>query len=166
MPITIRTIVFWSAVSCVFGLMLLWGIDLGIHEPAKISAGLSPRAYPSAVLLLMLCASLYLVLESVLHHKREQTRIEKLDERDVGVPYSRRNLLPVCVIVAGYCLSISFLGLALASVLAFVLLTHLGGERRTGLMLCIGAALAAGLYYFFLYAAAVPMPTGPFGGVI
>ena len=118
------------------------------------------------VVLMMLCATLYLVLASVLHHKRVQAHTEELDARDEDAPFSKRKLLLVCVIIAVYCLSFPYLGLALASILAFVLLTRLNGERNMGRMLCIGAALAVGLYYFFLYAAAIPMAPGPFGGVV
>jgi len=166
MPATMRNIIFWSAASCLFALLLFFGINFGIYEPPKISAGLSPRAYPRAIVLLLLCASLYLTVESILQHKRTQAHSQEPDKADVGEPYSKRDLLLICAIILGYSLSISYLGIALASTLAFVLFTRLNGERRTGLMLCVGAAMAAGLYYFFLYIAAVPMPPGPFGGVI
>ena len=164
MPITMRNIFFWSAASGVFACLLFFGIDFGIYEPAHLSVGISPRAYPRAIVLAMLGAALYLVLENCLHHKRAQA--EEPDAGGMGESLSKKKLLLACLFIAGYCLSVPYLGLAPASALAFMLLTRLNGERNMFRMLCIGGALATGLYYFFLYAAAVPMPTGPFGGII
>jgi hypothetical protein len=166
MPVTLHHVIFWSAASCVFAFFVFFGIDLGIYEPDKIAVGFSPRAYPRMVMLLVLCASLYLVLESLLRHKRAQARTEHLDERDMGEASAKKKLLPVCAVILAYCFSISYLGFVLPSALAFALLTRLSGERNVIRMLCIGAAVAAGLYYFFRYAAAVPMPAGPFGGML
>jgi uncharacterized membrane protein len=166
MPITLHNVIFWGTVSFLLALLLLFGIDFGIYEPPEVNVGISPRAYPRAVVLVMFCAALYMVLSSTLHHRRVQARAEEADERDAGESFSRKKLLLVGVIIAVYCLIFPYLGLAPASVLAFVLLTRLNGEHNLIRMLCIGAVLAVGLYYFFLYAAAIPMPTGPFGGVI
>ena len=164
MPATVQNIIFWSAASCIFALLLFFGIDFAIYTPPHTGAGISPSTYPRMVAILLFCTSLYLVLESCLHHKRAQA--QKPDVEDAGEPHAKRKLLSVCVIIPGYYASIEYLGIVMASTLAFVLLTRLTGERRTGRMLCIGAAVAAGLYYFFLYAAAVPMPEGLFGGIL
>jgi ABC-type Fe3+ transport system permease subunit len=166
MPATMRDIIFWSALSCVFAFMLFFGINLGIYEPAQVSVGLSPRAYPRAVMLLLLCISLYLLLESCLSHKQAQARNKEPDKTDEEEARPTRDLLLTYAIILGYSLSVPYLGIVPASALAFALFTRLNGERRTGRMLCIGAALAVGLYYFFLYVAAVPMPPGPFGGIV
>ena len=166
MPTTLHHVIFWSAASCVFAFFLFFGINLGIYEPDQVAAGFSPRAYPRMVMLLLLCASLYLVLESVLRHRRVQARPGHSDEGDAGEAYVKWKLLSVCAVMLLYCFSIPYLGFVLPSILAFALLTRLNGERNMIRMLCIGAAVSAGLYYFFWYAAAVPMPTGPFGGII
>ena len=166
MPLAMRAIVFWSAASCVFAFVLLFSINFGIYEPDMTSIGLSPRAYPRMIALLLLCTSLYLVLASCRSHRQEQAHGKHPGKTDMEERHSIRNLLLVFVIMLVYSLSIPYLGIAPASILAFALLTRLNGERRMGRMLCIGAALAVGLYYFFLYVAAVPMPTGPFGGVL
>jgi len=166
MPLTLLNIIFWGVAACLFAFLLFFGINFGIYEPSRISAGLSPRTYPRAVTLLLFCAALYLVVIGVIEHKQAQAHSKKPDKTNVGELFPTVKLVLICVIILAYGFSISYLGLVLASTLAFTLLTRLNGEQRTVHMLCVGAALAVGLYYFFLKVALVPMPPGPFGGVI
>jgi len=166
MPVAMHNIIFWGAISCLFAVLLFFGINFGIYEPPQLGTGISPRAYPRAVVLLLLCTSLYLTVDSFLQYKRAQAQGKKPDKTDNGEPLPTLKLILACVIILAYSLGISTLGIALASTLAFALLIRLNGEQRTLFMLGVGATLSVGLYYFFLYVAFVPMPPGPFGGVI
>ena len=165
MASTTRDIFFWGTAAAVFALLAFWGIELGIYESGTASAGISPRTYPRAALLLLCAATLQLTWESIRRHKQERAR---LDGRvaDAGITYSGRKLALTCAVLLGYYIGLHWLGIAPASTIIFLLLCLLGGERRMGLMLCIGATLATALYDFFLHVASIPMPTGPFGGVI
>jgi hypothetical protein len=167
MASTTRDIFFWGTAAAVFVLLSFWGIDLGIYESGTASAGISPRAYPRAALLLLCAATLQLTWESIRRHKQERARPDgRVAEAGAGAEYSGRKLALTCAVLIGYYIGLHWLGIVPASTIIFLLLCLLGGERRMGLMLCIGAALATALYYFFLHVASIPMPTGPFGGVI
>jgi|GEM_PF-4431123 len=166
MPLSRSNIIFWGVAACLFAFLLFFGINFGIYEPSSISTGLSPRAYPRAVALLLFCNALYLVVESVLQYKQEQAHSKESGKADLGEPALTVKLALAYAIMLAYGFSISYLGIVLPSILAFTLFTRLNGEQRTVLMLCIGTALAVGLYYFFLHVAFTPMPPGPFGGVL
>jgi hypothetical protein len=159
-----RDSVFWASVSLVFAFLLFFGIDFGIYDPGEATAGLHPGTWPRLVTLLLLLSALYLTRESV--GRRKKARAAGSGTSDTGIAYSSRDLLLTLVVFVAYYIGTRFLGIAASSLLVFLLLTRMGGEKRLVPMLCIGAALAAGLYYFFLYVAAVPMPPGPFGGII
>ncbi len=166
MSTTMRNVVFWGGASLIFAFLLFCGINLGIHDPGDSSAGISPRTWPRIVAAVLMLSGLYMTWESWVHHKKVRAHTAKLDETDIGVAYSTKDLLVTLVIFAAYYAGMHLLGIAASSLLAFLLLTRLSGERRMPLMLAIGAAMAVGLYYFFLHVAYIPMPPGPFGGLI
>ncbi len=64
-----------------------------------------------------------------------------------------------------YAVSIEWIGIVLASILAFAIPTLLSGERRYRLVIPLSIALPAALYYFFTVVARIPMPLGLFEGL-
>lgn len=164
-----RDMIFWTGAFLLFFLLLVWGIAFGIAESmeAVASHGLSPQAWPSMVTAVLLVASAYLAWSGYKAHRlirqAEQAGHEEAQEER---PYDPQALAITMGLLFAYYFSVSFLGIALASVLFFIIFSWRSGEKRVPLLVAVGGCLSFGLYYFFLTIARIPMPTGPLGGVI
>ena len=157
----------WAGTSLFFLLLLFIGIPIGIHEihDATTEFGIGPRSWPSLVTGLIVVASAYQAFHFLKLHRlaresgREDSNVEQM-------PFAPQPLVITFALLFLYYFSVSYLGIALASLIFFVIFSIRSGEKRYLMLVGIGAVLAVGLYYFFYYIARIPMPPGPFGGVI
>jgi len=140
---------------------------MGIHEPMDDTEafGIGPRTWPRIVTGIIVLASAYLAyLFYKVHRKAKEDNAP--DDNVDQMPFDTRSLLITFALLALYYVLVSFLGIALSSLIFFTVFAARSGERRYPLLICIGTILGVGLYYFFYYVAKIPMPPGPFGGVI
>ena len=162
-----RYAMIWGLCALYFLFILTIGINMGIHEPMDDTEafGIGPRTWPRIVTGIIVLASAYLAYLSYKAHrktKEDNTPDDNVDQ----MPFEARSLLITFALLAAYYVLVSFLGIALSSAAFFTLFAVRSGEKRHLLVSVIGAILSIGLYFFFYYVAKIPMPPGPFGGVI
>lgn len=162
-----RYAVLWGMFALYFIFILTVGINFGIQEPMEDteSFGIGPRSWPRLVTGIIVIAGAYLCY--VFYKAHRQAKIDGLPDDNVEqMPFDTTSLLITFALLAVYYFFVNILGIALSSLIFFTVFAARSGEKRYPLLLVIGAALGIGLYYFFYHVAKIPMPPGPFGGVI
>lgn len=162
-----RYALLWGLFALYFLFILTVGIDFGIQEPMDDTEafGIGPRTWPRIVTGIIVAAGAYL---SYLFHKMHRKAKEgyRPDTNVDQMPFDTSSLIITFALLALYYVLVSYLGIALSSIIFFTVFAVRSGEKRYPLLLAIGAILGISLYYFFYYVAKIPMPPGPFGGVI
>ena len=146
---------FWAGLALgLVGLAIIFiAIPFGVDEPKKIKfAALSPAYYPQIVAIAMTFLGGVITLRAVMRPIKSNTETER--------PDAMVRISIVFVILAIYALSITYLGLVLAPVIALFAFMFHAGERRIWVMAFIAIAVPFGLFLFFQKIAGIPIPTG------
>ena len=158
-------VMFWGGVLLFFLFLQIWGLDIAIHKPLAGAPehGVHPDSWPVFIVnVIILCS----IIQTYYSYKDYQS--ERESGQDIGepLPFTVPNLILTLGLIVLYWFLVTPLGIATASFMFFVGLSIKGGEKNIPLLLVSGAALCYGLYFFFLEIARIPLPPGPFGGVI
>ena len=155
-------------VTALVGLFII--IPKGIMSPGQVDIrALSPSFWPSIVMGGLALAGATILIQGLLA-KRDPDRpllsCPKSDNEpdDDSLPPGIA-ALKVGTAILGlfvYFWLIQTIGYIVASSLAVIAYTLLGGERRIGLIAMIAVVLPVLLYYFFTYVASIPIPLGYF----
>lgn len=145
-------------------------IPAGIVSPGQIDiVALSPSFWPRIIVAGLGLAGATILLQGLFSSRRNKAPLLRCpidwkgekEQRDEGF----KSIFKVVICIVGlfaYYFAILKIGIILASTIIIVLFTLLGGERRLPLQLTIAIALPVLLYYFFTYAANIPLPLGMF----
>ena len=158
-------VIFWGGCLLFFMFMQIWGLDIAIYKPLMGAPehGVHPSSWPAFIIYVIILCSIIQV-----YYSFRDYRSEKESGQDIGepTPFTAQNLVLTLGLIVLYWFLVTPLGIATASIAFFVGLSIKGGERNIPLLLVSGVVLCYGLYFFFLEIARIPLPTGPFGGVI
>ena len=158
-------VIFWAGFLLFFLFMQIWGLDLAIYKPMAGAPehGIHPDSWPVFIVNIIIICS---IIQT--YYSYREYSDEKASGQDIGepLPFTVQNLVLTLGLIVLYWFLVNPLGIATASFLFFVGLSIKGGEKNIPLLLVSGAILCYGLYFFFLEIARIPLPTGPFGGVI
>lgn len=168
MSSTAKKVFFWFGNAVFFTIFLVFGLNFGIAEPFDGSHefGMGPSTWPFVVVVILVLVSCALTWASYVHHKRVSAHTENLQEDDGDAEYNSRRLLLTLGCMFSYYFSVPWLGIAAASSLFCFIFIVSSGEKLWYIALPIPIITSVGLYYFFYYVAKIPLPTGPFGGII
>lgn len=170
MTSTLRNDIFIGLFLVLIALLGLFVIiPNGVMSPGDVDiAALSPDFWPNIIMGGLAFAGATILLRGLIHQsqgKRPLLACPKRPGADPAADAGYMALLRVILCIAGmflYYWSIQHIGIIVSSSLAIIAFTLLGGERRYGLQLAIAILLPLGLYYFFTYAANIPLPLGVF----
>ena len=130
-------------------------IPHGVKEPSSVQfAALSPSYYPRIVAAVLSALGAVIILRSFIVPAPSDE--QKSDRRsDAAV-----RTLFVFALLAGYGLTLPWLGFILGSAIAMWIAFFLAGEKRLHITLPLAILIPLGLYFFFLKVAKVPIPLG------
>jgi hypothetical protein len=141
-------------------------IPRGVTVPGTVEvAALSPDFWPRLIAFGCIAASLFLLVEAVTMAPPEEADAEGGEDAEyqlATLPAALRTLVLIAALFAFY-FSLTTLGVVAASVVLLGAMMLFFGERHYVLVGAISLGLPLILYFFFRYAASVPIPLGIFG---
>ena len=140
-------------------------IPNGISAPNDLDIlALSPRFWPRIITGCLIFCGVIITLQGFIEVKNRDPADADQKPFDFNGLFSMemgRAALTIGFLLIYYW-SINHIGIVAASLLAIILFTFYGGEKRIGYILSIAIILPIALYYFFTLVANVPLPLGFF----
>lgn len=146
--------------GCIFIITVL--IPVGVQDPGYVEqAALAPDFWINIIVWGLLAIGVFILVQGYRARKRDDAEALEADDQ---LPFPRNviSVLLVIVFLFIYQQSIDSLGIVAPSIVAILLMTTFSGYRNWKVIIPVAALLPAGLYYFFLKVAHIPMPLGIF----
>jgi putative tricarboxylic transport membrane protein len=173
-----NTDVFFGGALLVFALLGLFvAIPNGIVMPSNInSQALGPQFWPKIITISLAIFGGIIFIQGLVQIRhstfRNQGELKNVNDREIVVLENESGDLPIrlallraSIAMTGlfaFYFAINILGMIISSSVAIIFYTLLGGERKIKNILPLALLLPTGLYYFFVYAADIPIPLGIF----
>ena len=156
---------FWAGWTFFWAFVCFFAVELSVELPTGYTteAGLSPQTWPRAVAFLFFFFSLLQGIVSFISHWRLKSVVP---EQADAMVFDWKKLICAVMALVVYYLAIFIMGMTLASFVMFIFFTQLCGARNLKKTIPIGLGLSISLYAFFYFVAKIPLPPGPFGGMI
>ncbi len=156
-------LIFGSTVLGLALLMLFVGIPIGIESPGDVDIlALAPTFWPNIIMALLALIGIIMVISSMMLLRAPEQADKDSEDQSYGPALALTRVIACIVVMFIYQALLEPLGFVAASMLAIIVLTVLGGERRAYVVLPVAILVPLGLYWFFTVAASVQIPMGYF----
>ena len=158
-----KNTVFWIC-WLILALIALWVAGFAIDMPTGYTseAGIGPDTWPKCVLVSISILSGCMIILTLLPKglARAEGGFEKKTPAELG-----KFALTVTALFTYYA-AVLVIGIMPASLIFFFIFSWACKAHNWKILALLGFALSIGLYCFFYYVAKIPLPVGPFGGII
>jgi len=144
---------------------VLVAIPMGVQVPSSVSVrALSPDFWPLVICGGVILSALFLIVEAWVMPRQADDAEDIANNREFQYPALPATIRTLTLIAAWFAfyLSLTTLGVVVASIILIIAMMLLFDERRIWLIGVLGVATPVLLYLFFRYVASVAIPLGLF----
>ena len=140
-------LIFGSTVLGLALLMLFVGIPIGIESPGDVDIlALAPTFWPNIIMALLALIGIIMVISSMMLLRAPEQADKDSEDQSYGPALAITRVIACIVVMFIYQALLEPLGFVAASMLAIIVLTVLGGERRAYVVLPVAILVPLGLF--------------------